>query len=64
MTPQFQNSRALTVDLAVATLPFIAQNGLLFDATGRLIVTSTNPVATYQNGLPFDSAGALCVTTA
>ena len=63
MKPLFLNSRVLTVDLTVATLPFVAQNGLLFDATGRLIITSTNPVATFLNGLPFDSAGALCTTS-
>ena len=63
MKPLMLNSRVLTVDLAVATLPFIAQGGLLFDATGRLIVTTTNPVATFLNGLPFDSSGALCITS-
>ena len=62
MKPLFLNSRVLTVDLAVATLPFIAQGGLLFDAEGRLIVTSTNPVATFLNGLPMDAEGALCVS--
>ena len=63
MKPLMLNSRVLTVDLAVATLPYTFQNGLLFDATGRLIVTSTNPVATFLNGLPFDSSGALCTTS-
>ena len=63
MKPLMLNSRVLTVDLTVATLPFIAQGGLLFDAEGRLIITSTNPIAVVLSGLPFDAAGALCTTS-
>ena len=53
--------RTLMVDALSATPPLIFQGGLLFDATGRLVVTSTNPIASFNAGLAFDSTGALCV---
>ena len=53
--------RTAMVDTLAATPPLIFQGGLLFDATGRLVVTSTNPIASFNAGLAFDSTGALCV---
>lgn len=56
--------RTIMVDTLAATPPLIFQNGLLFDSTGRLVVTSTNPIASFNVGLGFDAAGVLCVTLA
>ena len=58
------DGRTVMVDTLVATPPLIFQGGLLFDSTGRLVVTSTNPIASFNAGLAFDSSGALCVTLA
>ena len=52
----------LTVEELAATLPTNAQNGLLFDATGRLVVNTAAAPDTYLNGLPVTTSGALCVT--
>ena len=65
---QSLSMRALTViDMvaaANAVAPFSWSNGLKFDATSRLVVTTTNPVVSWNNGLPFDADGNLCVTLA
>lgn len=58
------NGRVLTVTAPLAVGPYNWLNGLRFDAQGRLVVTTVNPVFNTQNGLPFDSLGNLCVTTA
>jgi hypothetical protein len=55
--------RLMTVDSLAATPPTIFSHGMLFDSTGRLVVTATNPIAGFQGGLAFDAEGALCVTT-
>ena len=54
--------RTVMVNALAATPPLIFQGGLLFDATGRLVVTDTGPIASWNNGLAFDATGALCVT--
>lgn len=56
------DGRLPTVDVLAATPPLIFSKGLLSDADGRLVVTTTEPVAHFQNGLPFAADGALCVT--
>ena len=52
----------LTVEELAATLPTNSQNGLLFDATGRLVVNTAALPDTYLNGLPVTTSGALCIT--
>ena len=58
------DGRTVMVDAAAAAPPLIFQGGLLFDATGRLVITDTGPIASWNNGLAFDATGALCVTLA
>lgn len=52
------------VDALAAVGPFAFNGGLKYDSEGRIVVTTTNPVASYANGLPFDTAGNLCVVIA
>ena len=47
-----------------AVPPLLFQNGLKFDADGRIVVTTTNPIASWNNGLAFDVDGNLCVVLA
>lgn len=54
--------RVLTVEELAATLPTNSQNGLLFDATGRLVVNTVAAPDVWTNGLPLTDSGALCVT--
>ena len=58
------DGRLLMVDSLAATPPLLFQNGLLFDSTGRLVITDTGSIASWNNGLAFDATGALCVTIA
>ena len=56
------SDRIATVNAVNATLPFIWSNGLKYDSAGRIVVTTTEPVANFSNGLPRSLAGDLCVT--
>jgi len=63
MLPLIANDKVQTVIDVLATPPYTFLAGLKYDALGRLVVTSTEPVSNYQNGLPMAADGSLCVSS-
>lgn len=53
--------RLIAVEEASATLPLIFSQGSLFDATGRLVVSTTAPVAHFRAGVGYSATGAVCI---
>ena len=51
----------ITVEELAAALPTNAQSGLLFDASGRLVVNTIDAPEVWLNGLPLTNSGSLCI---